>query len=483
MNNKFTHGLIVILTGILFLSAVADLQARPEGLSHWGLWYDEAAGSDWTAALPIGNGRLGAMIFGNVPKERIQLNEDTLWSGQPNDPSAPDAKDYLEEVRREIFTGDRDTAQQIYNRHMMGRHHGQKYQTVGNLYLDFPGHSDFTDYTRQLDLDAAVSKTQYTSGSVVYTREYFTSPIDQLVVIRVTADKAGSVNFTASMDTPMPALVTAPAPNVITMTGENTSHEGVSAGMKYECRVKLLNEGGTLSIENNAITVSNADAVTIQIAVATGFVNFKDVSGDPIKRNDATFAAAADRTYEQMRNAHIKANRELFRRVSIDLGHTDSENATTDLRRDAFAAGQDPDFAALYFQYGRYLLISSSRPGTQPANLQGIWNDNMNPPWDSKYTTNINLEMNYWPAEVTNLSELTQPLIQLAKDVAETGAVTARNHYNCCNSYCYTGDLEPKSIHDCQLLQRIGVQGFVDLMAGPLLHEASPACHPPAPAW
>ena len=426
---KLISRLIVFFACIVFLVA-ATVQARPADLGHWGLWYDEPAGREWTAALPLGNGRLGAMVFGNVPRERIQLNEDTLWSGQPNDPSRPEAKEALEEVRNEIFNGDRDTAQDMYNRRMMGKHHGQKYQTVGNLYLDFPGHNEYTEYTRQLDLDTAVSKTQYTSGGIVYTREYFTSPVDQLVVVRVTADKPGSITFAASMDTPMPASVTASAPNVLTMAGENTSHEGVSAGMTYECRVKVLNEGGTVSVENNTVTVTKADAVTIQVAAATSFVNFQDVSGDPVKRNDATFAAAADRTYEQMRQASIKANQELFRRVSIDLGHSDEETATTDLRRTAFAEGGDPDFAALYFQYGRYLLISSSRPGTQAANLQGIWNDGMNPPWDSKYTTNINFEMNYWPAEVTNLSELTEPFTQVVKDATVTGAKTARNHYD-----------------------------------------------------
>lgn len=428
---KFIHGLIVFLIGVTFLTAAADVQARPADLNHWGLWYDKAAGGDWTAALPIGNGRLGAMIFGNVPKDRIQLNEDTLWSGQPNDPSRPDAKDYLKQVRNEIFNGDRDTAQQLYNSRMMGRQHGMKYQTVGNLYLDFPGHNTFSDYTRQLDLDSAVAKTQYTSGGIVYTREYFASPVDQFVVIRITADQAGSINFTATMDTPMQASVTASSPNILTMTGVNSSLEGVSAGMKYECRVKILNEGGTLSVESNSIIVNKADAVTIQVAAATNFVSFNDISADPVARNDATFAAATGRTYQRMRDAHIAAHQELFRRVSIDLGHSDDETAATDLRRSAFAAGNDPDFASLYFQFGRYLLIASSRPGTQPANLQGIWNGNMNPPWDSKYTTNINFEMNYWPAEVTNLSELTKPLIQLAKDAAVTGAVTARNHYDC----------------------------------------------------
>ncbi len=421
----------MVILCVWFLTAAKNVQGRPAGLSHWGLWYDEAAGGDWTSALAIGNGRLGGMVFGEVVTDRIQLNEDTLWTGQPNDPSRPTAKNYLDQIRNELFIN-RNTAESLYNSYMMGTHHGQAYQTVGSLYLNFAGHSSYSDYTRQLDMDTAVAKTQYTSGGVTYTREYFASPVDQLVIIRITADQAGSVSFTASMDTPMPnSSVTASMPNVITMTGTNRSLEGVAAGMNFECRVKILNEGGTLTINSSTISVNAANAVTIQVAAATNFVSYNDVSADPAGRNDVTFAAAANRTYTQMLADHIAAHQELFRRVSIDLGHTANETETTDLRRNIFAAGNDPDFAALYFQFGRYLLISSSRPGTQPANLQGIWNDSLYPSWDSKYTTNINFEMNYWPAEVTNLSELAEPLIELTKEVAVTGALTAQNHYDC----------------------------------------------------
>ena len=416
---------------LLLLTIVSFVQGRPADLNHWGLWYDEPAGSDWTSALPIGNGRLGSMIFGNVVDDRIQLNEDTLWTGQPNDPSRATAKNYLAQVRNEIFHGDRDTAQDIYNSYMMGTHHGQAYQTVGNLYLNFAGHSSYSDYTRQLDLDTAVVRTRYTADGVTYTREYFASPVDQLVIIRITADQTERVSFTASMDTPMSASVTAEMPNVLRLAGRNRSLEGVPSGMTYECRVKILNEGGSLTQNENSISVNAANSVTIHVAMATNFVDYNDVSGSPSARNDATYAAVAGRPYTQMLNEHIAAHQELFRRVSIDLGHTANETQTTDLRRNSFAAGNDPDFAALYFQFGRYLLISSSRPGTQPANLQGIWNDSLYPSWDSKYTTNINFEMNYWPAEVTNLSELAEPLIQFTKEVSVTGSVTAQNHYNC----------------------------------------------------
>jgi alpha-L-fucosidase 2 len=421
--------MIFSLTLVLIVTSVA--LSRPIDLSHWGLWYDESAGGEWTKALPIGNGRLGGMVFGNVVTERIQLNEDTLWTGQPNDSSNPDAYHHLATVRDEIFHGDRDTAESLYNQKMMGRHGGMAYQTVGNLLLNFAGHEKYSNYTRQLDLDTAVAETRYAVDGVVYRRQYFVSPIDQLMVVKITADQKGCISFTASMDTPMKASVSVSSPNVLTMTGINNAHESVEGGMKYECRVKILNEGGSLDVVSDSISVQGADEVTIQIAIATNFVNFSDISGNPTERNDATFTAASKRTYKQMLADHIHDHQALFRRVSIDLGHEPQETATTDLRRDEFAAGNDPDFAALYFQYGRYLLIASSRPATQAANLQGVWNAEMSPPWDSKYTTNINFEMNYWLAEVTNLSELTEPLIRVAREVASTGALTARNHYHC----------------------------------------------------
>ena len=411
----------------------AQSVSRPEDLSHWGLWYDRPAGNDWNSALPIGNGRLGAMIFGGVVEDRIQLNEDTLWSGSPNDPSRPNAHEHLEEIRNELFNGSRDRADQLYNQHMMGRHHGQKYQTVGNLWLSFPDHQNSTEYTRQLDLDTAIARTRYTVDGVTYTREYLATPVDQLVVIRLTASEPGKIDFSMAMDTPMTAQVEAREPGELIMTGINQGHEGVRAGMTYEARVRVLTEGGSIEVsdgETATVAVSGADAATIQIAIATSYVDYTDISADPTARNNETFAAAEGRTWEAIREEHIAAHQELFRRVTIDLGTTGEEAMTTDRRRSAFAAGGDPDFAALYFQYGRYLLIASSRPGTQPANLQGIWNDQLNPPWDSKYTTNINFEMNYWPAEVANLPELVEPYVRLVREAAVMGAITARNHYN-----------------------------------------------------
>jgi alpha-L-fucosidase 2 len=402
---------------------------KPVHLSSRALWYDAPAAA-WTAALPLGNGRLGAMVYGDVSREKIQLNEDTLWTGGPNDPSREGASAHLAEIRAELFGGSRDKAQQLYDKYMMGKHFGQKYQTVSSLILDVPGAADYTDYARSLDLATAISRTSYQAGGVRYERECFVSPIDQLVVMRLTADKSGAISFTASMETPMQASTTA-AGACLTLTGVNNAHEGVEAALTYACRAQFDADGGEISATGDKITVTGADSVVICIAAATSFVSWKDVSADPSARNATVLDAAKNRSYDDMRADSIAANRALFDRVHIDLGKTDSAELPTDLRREAFVRGDDPDFAALYFQYGRYLLLSSSRPGTQPANLQGIWNEHMSPPWDSKYTTNINLEMNYWPAEVCNLSETALPLIQLTKDIAEAGKITAKNSYEC----------------------------------------------------
>ena len=416
--------LICIVTGISFAGS------RPTDLSHWGLWYDKPAGEDWTSALPIGNGRLGGMAFGNVQKDRIQLNEDTLWSGGPNDPSRPEVKNYLEQVRDEIFTGNRDTAQSLYDKHMMGRHNGQKYQTIGSLYLQFDDHKNYSDYTRQLDLDTAIAKTSYTVNGIRYTRSYFCSQPDQILYIHIVADKENSVTFTATMDSPMQAEVKTLASNLI-MTGVNNAHEEVEGKLQYQCRAQIIPNGGQFEITENSVKLINAQEALIRVVAATSFINYNDVSADPVKRNNETLDVKKMRDFKQVVIDHINSHQKLFRRVEIDLGHTENENAATDLRRNAFANDSDPDFAALYFQFGRYLLISSSRPGTQPANLQGIWNESMTPPWDSKYTTNINYEMNYWHVEMTNLSELAEPFIESVKEVATMGAKTAANHYDC----------------------------------------------------
>ncbi|MGH9159096.1 MAG: glycoside hydrolase family 95 protein, partial [Vicinamibacteraceae bacterium] len=386
-------------------------------------------------ALPIGNGRLGGMVFGGIVNERIQLNEDTLWAGGPYDPANPDARAALPEVRRLIFDGRYREAQELIARRMMARPLRQMpYQPVGDLLLTFPDAASsqaasVEGYRRDLSLDTAVARVTYTSGGVRFTREVFSSPVDQVIVVRLTADAPGHVGVTVRMRTPQRATVHTVHGDTLILDGVNGGYQGIKGALKFQARVKLLVEGGKTTAEKASVTVSDADAVTLLVAAATSFKSFKDVTGNPGARTTRQIASASAKTYDALRQAHVAEHRRLFRRVTLDLGTSEAARLPTDERIERFTTGHDPQLAALYFQFGRYLLISSSRPGTQPANLQGLWNELMKPPWESKYTININAEMNYWPAELTNLSELAEPLVDLVMDLAETGSRTAKVHY------------------------------------------------------
>ena len=403
------------------------------------LWY-RAPAAQWVEALPVGNGRLGAMVFGGIHQERLQLNEDTLWGGGPYEPINPEAIGALPEVRRLIAAGDYAAAQALTQQKLMARPLRQMpYQTLGDLMLTFAGSDAVTNYHRELDLDTAVATTRYTTGTgpwaVSHVREVFASPVDQVIVMRVTAaqgDRSGSrghVGFTLGLQSPQQSSARTNGDDVLILEGSNGSAEGIAGALKFQTRVKVILDGGSLRAAGQQLQVRGAHSALILIASATSFRRYNDVSGDPAALNAATLLAATKKTYDQLRDAHTAEHQRLFRRVSLDLGHTPDADRPTDERVRRFAEGNDPALAALYFQYGRYLLISSSRPGTQPANLQGIWNDSLHPPWESKYTININTEMNYWPAETTNLAECAQPLFGLIKDLSETGARMAKAHY------------------------------------------------------
>jgi alpha-L-fucosidase 2 len=393
------------------------------------LWYDAPA-EQWNEALPIGNGRLGAMLFGGVGEERLQLNEDTLWAGGPYDPVNPDAREALPEVRQLIFDGDYGPAADLVSARVMARPLGQMpYQTVGNLVLRFPDAADAGQYRRSLDLDTAIHSVRYVSDGVEQTRETFASAPDNVIVVRLNAAAAGTISFLATMNTPMSATVDTDGDDTLVMQGVGGSHDGIEGRLRYQARVKILTEGGVRSVEPDGIRVSNADAVTLLIAAATSFVAFDDVGGDPEEITRMQLAAAATRSFAELRARHVADYQSLFRRVDLDLGRTDAAIRPTDERIASFGAGDDPELAAIYYQYGRYLLISSSRPGTQPANLQGLWNDSLDPPWQSKYTLNINTEMNYWIAESGNLAETIEPFIAMVNDLTVTGARTAKRMY------------------------------------------------------
>jgi len=417
------------------------------------LRYEKPA-ANWNEALPIGNGRLGAMIFGVPEEERLQFNESTVWTGKPHEYHnegavnvLPELRDICNEVRGMFIEADalvaqgrREEAAELHraawarqkDAHKIGMESfmsvplGQKaYQPFGDLRITFPGHMEATGYRRELDLDTGIAKVTYRVGDTTFTREYFATFPDQVIVCRISADKPGKVSFTAKMDSRHRSAKTVARPgDQLALFGQVQDD-----GVKFEARLKAMVDGGQVKCADDGITVTDADSATLVLAGASSVKDYKDISADPAALCDAGLAAIEKKTYEQLRAAHLADHQALFRRVSIDLGKTDAAKLPTDKRIEGFASGKDPDLAALVFQFGRYLLIASSREGGQPANLQGIWNDSMNPAWDSKWTVNINTQMNYWPAEITNLSECAPPLFSLIADCAETGRKTAKAHY------------------------------------------------------
>jgi alpha-L-fucosidase 2 len=394
------------------------------------LWYDHPSGSVWENALPIGNGRLGAMIYGNVDTETVQLNEHTLWSGSPNRNDNPDALASLAEMRKLIFEGKQKDAEKLANKTIISKtSHGQMFEPLGNLRLAFEGAGGFTGYRRELDISRAVARTSYQVDGITYTREYFASFPDRVVVVRLTASKPGSISFTAFYSTPQPKASVKVAGHDLVMTGVTIDHETVPGKVQFEGIARCRPEGGVLSSNDTALIVRGADAVTFYISIATNFSNYHDISGNAHARAVGWLDKAVARPYAALLKEHVAAYQRYFNRVSLDLGATAVANQPTDVRLKGFSTGDDPQLVALYYQYGRYLLISSSQPGGQPANLQGIWNHRLYPPWDSKYTININAEMNYWPAEKTNLAELHEPFLQMVKEMAVTGRKTAHDMY------------------------------------------------------
>ncbi len=413
----------------------ADAAESPSTL----LWYTHPA-DKWEDALPVGNGRLGAMVFGRTDEELIQLNEDTYWSGGPYSTVVKGGAAVLPEIQKLVFEGNYKMAHILFGRSLMGYPVEQmKYQSLGGLVLGFPSKDAVADYRHELDLDVAVVRTTYARNGVRFTREVFSSPVDQVIVVRLTADKPGMVSFKAQLRGErneahsnyatdyfrMDGL----APDGLVVRGKSADYMGVRGALRYESRLKAQPEGGTMALDWDELSVTGADAVTLLIAAATNFVSYKDCGGDAHARVEAAMSAAAGKTFEELRAAHVVEHRRLFRRASLTLSASANSSLPTDERLKSFDGANDPALGALVFQFGRYLLIASSRPGTQPANLQGIWNKDMNPMWDSKYTTNINTEMNYWPAEVGNLAECAEPLFRMVGELTDQGGQVAREHY------------------------------------------------------
>ncbi|GAB3549238.1 glycoside hydrolase family 95 protein [Spirosoma fluminis] len=420
---------LFVCLSLLSVSTIGFCQNK----SALKLWYAKPAAQVWENALPIGNGRLGAMVYGNVARETIQLNEHTVWSGSPNRNDNPAALAALPEIRKLIFDGKQKEAEQLANKAIITKKaHGQMFQPVGNLHLTFEGHDQFTNYYRELDIERAVARTTYTVDGVTYTREIFASFPDQVLVMHLTASQPGRLAFSASYSTQHNTAdkKTTPA-NELTLTGTTSDHEGVKGMVRFKSITRIRTEGGSLAANDTALTVKGATAATVYISIASNFKNHKDVSGDENARAASYLNNAYSKSYAAMLAPHVGAYQNYFNRVRLDLGSTSAEatKLPTDERLKNFRTANDPQFAALYYQYGRYLLISSSQPTGQPANLQGIWNNRMRPPWDSKYTININAQMNYWPAEKTNLAELHEPFLRMVKELSEAGQETAHVMY------------------------------------------------------
>ncbi|MFV8326653.1 glycosyl hydrolase family 95 catalytic domain-containing protein [Flavobacterium sp. ZS1P14] len=423
---KLKNKISLVFLGIVLL-VLQDVTAQATG--ELKLWYDKPA-AIWNEALPLGNGRLGAMVFGDPSVERLQLNEETIWAGSPNSNAHPNGLKSLPVVRQLIFDGKYDEAQALTDKEMMSKtNNGMPYQTFGSVYISFPGHQKYTNYYRDLNIENATAKVKYTVNGVTFTREILSSFSDQVIVVKLSASQPGNITCNVFLNSPFDKTVPATEGDQIALSGVSGSLEGQKGKVKFQGRVQAKNSGGEVTVSNGIISINKADEVTLYISIATNFKNYKELTEDEVAKSKAYLTQAITKDFASIKKAHIAYYQKFFNRVALDLGTNEIAKQTTAERIRNFSKQFDPQLAALYFQFGRYLLISSSQPGGQPANLQGIWNDMLSPPWESKYTMNINAEMNYWPAEVTNLSEMHEPFIQMAKELSVTGQETAKMMY------------------------------------------------------
>ena len=395
------------------------------------LWYSKPA-NHWLEALPLGNSHLGAMVYGGTNIEQIQLNEETFWSGSPHDNNNPSAKLALKDVRRLIFAGKEEEAQAIIDRSFFKGPHGQKFLPLGdlNLKFDYQSSSEPTQYRRELSLADALNTTSFEIDGVKYERIVFASQSDNAVVVQITASKKKALNFAVSyMRSGQVLDGSLLGKHEMAYIINNVEHEGIPGKLKAEVRIKVMADGNVQD-RGSVMQVNNASTATILITAATNYVNYKDISGNPEQKNNITMASLQGKNYKTLLKRHLQKYQEQYDRVSLTLAKSENSELETDKRLAKFD-GKDLDMVSLMMQYGRYLLISSSQPGGQPANLQGVWNDKMDAPWDSKYTININAEMNYWPALVGNLAETQEPLFIMIRELSETGKKTARTMYDC----------------------------------------------------
>lgn len=403
------------------------------------MWYNDPA-AVWEEALPVGNGRLGAMVFGGVNEERIQLNEETYWSGGPYSTVVNGGSESLAEIQKLIFEGKPIEAHKLFGRKLMGYPvEQQKYQSLANLHLFYTGEKEAENYKRWLDLGSGISGVYYEIDGVQYMREVFASAVDQTIVVRITASEEGKINFETELRGVRNSAhsnyatdyfrMDAEGKDELVLRGKSADYLGIEGKLRFEARLKVEAEGGITTAKGTRIEVKNANSVTLYFVAATNFVSYKDVSGDEKQRVKNYLDKLKEKNYARLRADAVKDYRQFFDRVKLNLSVTENAYLPTDERMAAIQTSPDPELAALSYQFGRYLLISSSRVGTQPSNLQGIWNKDMNPSWDSKYTTNINTEMNYWAVESANLSELAEPLFTMIEELTDQGSQVAKEHY------------------------------------------------------
>ncbi len=424
MLRKYQNKILLLIT-LISVSVQAQQNLK--------LTYNKPA-ENWNEALPIGNGKLGAMVFGGAIQEHLQLNEETIWAGEPGNNVPRNTFDSIQKIRRLLNENQFQEAQNVSNRTYPRQapkdlNYGMSYQTMGDLFLDFKGHENFKNYNRTLDIEKAISTVSYEVNGVTFKREIFSSFADNVIMIKLSSSKKESLNFSLNASTPHKINSVFTEKSQLVINGTSSSIDNKTGKINFKTVVLPVLKAGKLTSERDKLEISGADEVIIYVSIATNFKKYNDLSGNPDERVSEYLNKALNKKYADELKAHIEKYQKYFKRVNLDLGTTEQAKKTTDIRIKEFGNSSDPDLVALYFQFGRYLLISSSQPGTQPANLQGIWNYQLNPAWDSKYTVNINTEMNYWPAENTNLSEMHEPLFDMIQDLSVTGQESAKEMY------------------------------------------------------
>ncbi len=420
---------VIFSTVVLLLGSLSGKTQQ----SDLCLWYDRPA-ENWNEALPIGNGRLAAMIFGKPSDDEIQLNEETIWAGEPGNNIIPNVYEPIQQIRQLLMQGRYKEAQDLSNATFPRKvpanvNYGMPYQTAASLFIRQKNASNMQDYKRTLDIENAVATTTYSIDGVTYKREYIASIPGQLIVVKLSASKPGKINCDLTMLSPFPEYDLRVDGSKLLLSGKSGSLDNKQGKLRYQVQVLPRLEGGHLAADSTSLRVANANALTVYIAIGTNFRKYNDISGDEERVATTCLNRSSSQSFEVMKHAHTQLYRKYFDRVHLYLGTSSAENKPTDVRIREFALKEDPALVSLYFQFGRYLLICSSFPGSQPANLQGKWNHKLAPPWDSKYTVNINTEMNYWPAEVTALPEMHDPLFKMIAELAVTGQQSAREMY------------------------------------------------------